>query len=293
MVTVRKRETSLEGLISQFEAGEDALYPMMTEDKNVIFKPKVTITQKDLDDIPELRQLREGIKVWENMLKTAKGKDVYTIKKILIEMRKDQYVIKNAFRQPIPSTNLTYSRSFIPLEENWSLGENGYPVAEGISLTNPKVCAAILKYYSALRADAAGNFEKDLWYLMEEFDHTATLALADYPLYERIVEYKIDGLTSNQIQKKIEEEFNIHYTIEYISALWTKKIPKMIAAKAEEEIIQFYYLNVKKGKYKYCKRCGTTKLMHPIYFAKNKPAKDGYYSICKECRSKATKEKHK
>lgn len=291
MVTVRKRETSLEGLVSQFEAGEDALYPMMTEDKNVIFRPKVAITQKDLDDIPELRQLRDAIKIWENMLKKTSGKNVYLIKKILIEMRKDQYVIKNAFRQPIPSTNLTYTRNFIPLADSWTLGENDLLEAKGVSLTNPKVCAAILKHYSALREDAAGNFEKDLWYVMEDFDHIATLALAPYPLYERIVEYKIDRLTSVQIQKKIEEEFNVNYTIEYISALWTKKIPKLIATKAEEEIIQFYYTNIKKGKYKYCKRCKTVKLMHPFYFAKNKPAKDGYYSICKECRSKASKEK--
>jgi hypothetical protein len=32
------------------------------------------------------------------MLKTAEGKDRFIIKKALIEMRKDQYIIKNAYR---------------------------------------------------------------------------------------------------------------------------------------------------------------------------------------------------
>ena len=34
MSTVNKRETSFEGLVSQFENGEDGIYNLMTEDKN-------------------------------------------------------------------------------------------------------------------------------------------------------------------------------------------------------------------------------------------------------------------
>ena len=34
MATVNKRETSYEGLVSQFENGEDGIYGIMTEDKN-------------------------------------------------------------------------------------------------------------------------------------------------------------------------------------------------------------------------------------------------------------------
>ena len=37
MTTVNKRETSLEGLVSQFENGEDGIYNLIKEDKNVIF----------------------------------------------------------------------------------------------------------------------------------------------------------------------------------------------------------------------------------------------------------------
>jgi len=34
LVTINKRETSFEGLVSQFENGEDGIYGIMTEDKN-------------------------------------------------------------------------------------------------------------------------------------------------------------------------------------------------------------------------------------------------------------------
>jgi hypothetical protein len=55
MTTVNKRETSFEGLVSQFENGEDGIYNLITENKNIIFQPKVTITKKDLEEIPPLK----------------------------------------------------------------------------------------------------------------------------------------------------------------------------------------------------------------------------------------------
>ena len=51
MMTVNKRETSFEGLVSQLENGEDGIYNLISENKNQIFQPKVTITKKDLEDI--------------------------------------------------------------------------------------------------------------------------------------------------------------------------------------------------------------------------------------------------
>lgn len=51
MMTVNKRETSFEGLVSQLENGEDGIYNLINENKNQIFQPKVTITKKDLDEI--------------------------------------------------------------------------------------------------------------------------------------------------------------------------------------------------------------------------------------------------
>jgi len=87
--TISTRETSFEGLVSQFENGEDGVYNLITKNKNVIFKPKVSITKKDLEEIPPLRQLRESITQWEAALKRAEGKKAYIIKKSLIEMRKD------------------------------------------------------------------------------------------------------------------------------------------------------------------------------------------------------------
>ena len=292
MMTVNKRECSFEGLVSQLENGEDGIYNLITDNKNQIFQPKVTITKKDLDEIQPLRQLREAINVWEAKLKVTEGKDAFVIKKALIEMRKDQYVIKNAYRRPIVPNKLTRSTHVITLpDETSSFDEEGYPIPKGVSLLNPVVCSAILCNYSRLKEDSFDRFEGDLYYLMLAFDEIADKALKEYPLYEKIVECKVDGLQNTQIQEILQMEFGIKHSLEYISSLWRKKIPKLIASQAEDEYLYWYYLNIEKGKYKKCSRCGQVKLAHNKYFSKNKTSRDGFYSICKKCRNSKNKTK--
>lgn len=291
MATVNSRETSFEGLVSQLENGEDGIYSLVNESKTIIFKPKVTITKKDVEEIPFLRELREGIKIWENKLKTAQGKDAFIIKKALIEMRKDQYIIKNAFRKPISFNKITHVSFPVKLEDSYEFDKEGYVIPKGVSLCDPKVCSAILCNYSRLKEDSYGHFDSDLYYIMESFDELSDIALKDYPIYDRIVLYKIDGMQNVDIQQALKEEFGTTHSIEYISSLWRKKIPALIASAAEDQILNHHYTMIEKGKYKKCSRCGQIKLAHNKYFSKNKTSKDGFYSICKSCRNSKTKAK--
>ena len=285
MATVNKRETSFEGLVAQLENGEDGIYNMITNNKNTIFQPKVMITKKDVEEVPGLKQLREAIKYWEERLKTASGRDAFIIKKAIIDLRKDQYILKDSWYKPIIPKNITRSRNFTPLDDDFSFDDEGYVVPKGVSLCDHKVVSAILCNYSLLKQESWGEFERDLWYVMYDFDQVADAALKDYPLYERIVEYKVDGLQNIDIQEKIQLEFGIKHSVEYISSLWRNKIPKLIASEAEDRLLYWYYLNEEKGKYKKCSRCGEIKLAHNKYFSKNKTSKDGFYSICKKCRN--------
>ena len=126
----------------------------------------------------------------------------------------------------------------------------------------------------------------DTWYFMEDFDNHCEKALRDYPLYERLVELKIDAKQNLEIQETLQLEFGIKHSVEYISSLWRNKIPKLIAAQAEDDFLDWWYLTQEKGTYKKCSRCGQIKLAHNKYFSKNKTSKDKFYSICKACRNK-------
>lgn len=292
LATINKRETSYEGLVSQLENGEDGIYNLTNDNKNTIFQPKVQITKKDLEDIPLLKQLREAIQYWENKMKTAQGRERYIIKRTIIDLRKDQYVIKNAYRRPIVLNKLTRSRTLLKMDDGYTFGEDGSIIPSGISFADPKIISTILCNYSGLKEAAWGEFEKDVWYLMYDFDNLADKALKPYPLYDKLVEYKIDGMKNNEIQQALQQEFGVYHTVEYLSSLWRNKIPKIIASCAEDEILDFHYLNEEKGTYKKCGRCGQVKLAHNKYFSKNISAKkECFYSICKECRNARAKQK--
>lgn len=295
MVTINKRETSFEGLISKFENGEDGIYNMIANDKNIIFTPKVSITQKDIEEIPELKTLRDAIEEVEKAEKAAKGKRKFLLKKQLIEMRQDQYVIKNAYKKPIYCINVIKSFSKLDLSENIYFDECGNAHSTGmISLFNPKHISALLCHYSKLKEQVWGSFASDSYYLMEDLDNLIEETLKEkHPMYYDLVIYKIDGLQNTEIQTLLQINHGIRHSVEYISSLWRNKIPKLLAEKQQEKYLIWYYTNVEYGKWKRCSRCGEVKLADNRFFSKNKTSRDGFYSICKECRNKKTAESKK
>ena len=291
-ITVTKREMSFEGLVGRLENGEDGIYNMIANDKNIIFQPKVSITPQDLEEMPELKKLHEAILKIEEQLKTARGKTAYKLRKQLIEMRKDQYVIKGSYKKPIYSMNLIKSASKIDLSEKVKEDkDNGTVSSDGlINFFNEKHISALLCNYSKLKEDSWDKFNNDMKWMMMDLDVLVDNALKEkYPLYYDIVIYKIDGKQNAEIQQLLYEKHGIKHSVEYISCLWRNKIPKLIAEQAQKDWLIWHYTFEDYGKWKRCSRCGQIKLAHNYYFSKNKTSRDGYYSICKECRNKKNK----
>ena len=289
MVTINKRETSYEGLVAKLENGEDGIYNFMTGgDKNILLVPKIQITEDDIAVIPGLKELREEIKKVENKQRAARGKQKFLLTKQLIEMRQDQYVLKSSYKPPVAMMKVTKSVNQIDLDEHITIDENGDPVSDClVSLFDPHHVCCLLCNYSKLKEDCWGHFDSDWWYLMEDFDNLSERALKeDYPILYDIMIYKIDGLQNKDIAARIKQDYDVSYSVEYLSAVWRKKIPKIIADKAKEEWIVWHYTCEEKGKWKRCSRCHEIKLAHPYFFTRNKTAKDGWYSMCKCCRNK-------
>lgn len=143
--------------------------------------------------------MREAIVMWEEKLKTATGRDAFIIKKTLIDLRKDQYVIKNAYRRPITLTKISHGKNLIMLDgEEW-VDEDGNVQSKGVSFCNPEVCSAFLCNYSKLKEDSYSNFESNTWYMIYDFENLVDKALAGNPVYMRLVECKIDGMQNIDI----------------------------------------------------------------------------------------------
>ena len=147
MTTVNKRETSLEGLTSKLENGEDGLYSLIANDKNIIFSPSVSITKEDIATIPMLAQLRTEIDKLAKQHFT--GKKAFLAKKMLIEMRQDQYIIKAAYKKTINFVRVLKGGPSPDWSEKIWLDEEGIIRHEGrVTLYDPNHISALLCNYS-------------------------------------------------------------------------------------------------------------------------------------------------
>ena len=292
-VTIDKRETSYEGLVSKFENGEDGVYNLINNDKNQYLIPKVEITEEDIAEVPGLAELRARIEKIEAQAKAATGKNKYILKKTAIEMRQEQYLLKEMWRQPHRSTVAGHSGgNRIEISDEVHFDKDGEPVSDAvITFFNPDHISAILCNYEILHTELAHKYNSDFHYLMRDFDKLMAKGLEPYPAYQTLVRGKIAGMTNNEVQELLIKEHDLHHTPEYISSLWRNKIPKILSEKAKEDYLIWHYTEVEYGKWKRCTRCGEVKLAHNRFFSKNNTSKDGFYSICKCCRNSKNKEK--
>jgi len=289
MVTVNKRETSYEALVEKLENGEDGVYNLMREDKNMLLSPKDPITQQDIDDIPQLKTLVDTIAVIEPMAKAAigQGKKAFILKKTVIQMRQDQYVIRNGAKEPSRANALVKSLARMNLSEYIYLDENQEVKSDGVvTLMNPHHVCALLVYYSILKEEIWDDLGQDMHFLLMDLENLVMQALYEkHPMLFDILLDKIDGKTNLEIQDHLDREYGIHHSVEYISSLWRNKIPKLVAEQARENWLLWYFTVEQKGQWKKCSRCGEIKLAHNRFFSRNKTSKDGFYSICKDCRN--------
>jgi hypothetical protein len=209
-------------------------------------------------------------------------------------MRKDQYILKNAYISPMNITPTARGSSKIDLSERRYIDEDGEPRSTGlISFFNPDHISALLCHYSALKLETKGHYSSDFFYLLEDFDNLLKRALYDHPMYRDIIEMKFANKTTAEIQKMVEEKYHETHSVQFISSLWRNKIPKLIAEREQNDFLIAYCRENKIGKWKRCSCCHEWKLATTRFFTKNRTSKDGFYSLCKECRRKKLLDKNK
>lgn len=283
-ITIDRRETSFEGLVEKFENGEDGIYNLITNDKNIIFQHKQEITDEDIATVPGLKELHDAILEVDAAAKAASGKKKYLLKKQLIEMRKDQYVLKNSYINPMRVLTGRGGRK-IDLSERKYLGADGLPQSDGlISFFKPEHVSALLCNFPALKFEMKGRFQNDFYYLIQDFEALLRRALLDYPVYNTVVQMKFLNKSNEEIREILQTKYNEVHSSQFISTLWRQKIPKIIAERAQEEFLIDYYKEHKPNSFKKCSCCQALKPAHSWFFSKNSTSKDGFYSLCKECR---------
>ena len=306
--TIAKREVSLEKFAENLAnrnsswnkdkiSSDDILYELAVNDKNILFMPKNSITQDDIETIPGMKELVAGIQNISDQIKKreANGENCGTLVKQLIELRLDQYELRAIYKKPIKFLNVRKSINNLDLTEKVVEGADGLPHSTGIiNLYTPAHISLLLGSYSKIKEECWDNFESDIHWLMEDLDNLIEKTFKkNFPMYYDLIIYKIDGKSNLEIQDQLAIDYNIRHTPEYLSALWRNKIPKMIAETASKEWLVWHYTEEAQEKKKKCSKCGQIKLANNVFFSKNNRSKDGWYSMCKECRNKKYKEAKK
>ena len=294
MKTIKEHETSYQALSAKFEAGADAVEALsqsrsLTNEK-ITRKPR-PITQRDLNEIPGLRDHLEGAQLWKEIQKSSTGRRAWIASKAFREDKALCYELRDQ-HQGVSLSSVPPTQSPLPQEQpvkEW-IEPDGSIHYEGASLMKKSLCRELLHSYIKLKGQNWGKFN-DMWFLIMDFEKLLFDALEPYPVYQLIVECKWSSLSNNDIVQELFWEFGKNYTPEYISNIYCNKIPELIADKAMDNFIDYWYMYEEKGKYKTCSCCGRVLIAHPRFFNRNSTSKDGFYSQCKTCRSKNRKKK--
>lgn len=205
---------------------------------------------------------------------------LYLTKHILIDMRRHQYYIKDAYKSAI---KFNHSDKPMPQKINWSA-----PVHVGgdqfveFDWENYKHVAALIKNYSGIRMD---NWEDPLsWGTIMIIDFDRYVDMADLtPVELQILISRIDGLTAQQINEELIKKFGRGYTNNYISLFASEKIPRKISLAAKR-----YRLKCDKNVTRaVCPKCGQEYPDDPCFF-KTMPDRS---VICKDCDKKRRKDR--
>lgn len=294
-VTIFKRQTSLEDTVASLSNGEDGLYSMIMNDRNLLLDNRAPITQEDIDTIPGIKQSLDSIKAMKRQLEGAHGHDRYVLNQQIIDTYKDIYSIKSSYTNTIAKAHINSQirhMAHMPLNENVTIDENGMPQSDGvISLLRADHIAFLLKYYSKLKGECWEDVASDMHWLLIDLEDVVVKALLpeNEVLFDLLV-WEIDGLTGAEIVRQMERKYGIVHSEQYFSTLWCKRIPKMVAETAQKKWLNWYYTfeHPEEAQWKICNTCGRKMLAHPLFFHKN-TSKDGFYSKCRECRSKKGK----
>lgn len=292
--TIDKRQISYEGLADKLENGEDGLYNIIRIDKNQILDPKDPITEEDIKTIPRLKECMDVIVSLKRQIETASKYQRKQLNQALIDTWKQAYLIKGSYNQigKVKSTSQIRTLATIPIPEEIYLDENQMPHSDKpLSLLNPEHISFLLQYYQILKQESWEDLHSDMHWHLIDLENTAAKALEEkYPLLWWLLIYKIDGLTNEQIQEKLYDQFGEWHSEQYYSTTWRNRIPRLIAEQYAQDYVVWYYSVVEKGYWKRCSKCGRLKLGHPLFYARN-TSKDGWYSQCKECKNRGRSRK--
>lgn len=339
--TYKKTEPiSLDSLLDSPTFNENLLRPIK---KSIYKKPKPVLDKEKVQFIPGMQELWAQIEKLQRTIDMNTGKiepdknfsplsqkDLYYLKHILVEKRKEQYLLKDSYFPTImaqPNKDYYYCE-IQDSQLNYPVFPRGIMVSENdIGFKNPRSCRGPNPVANDLEEDIAAAIASGKPYfsfldknhiyhlILNYWELRAAIAqIPDSPLYgllwtldfyiekahlseqqKLIVRDKKFKLPNKIIAQNLENELGITHQENYISTIWNK-ITGLIAGAAQLNYDEWLNKNFDKA-WKICNYCHQELLRDPRNFVKKNKASDGFTGRCKVCdkilRQKKKEEREK
>lgn len=236
-------------------------FPIFQLPKNFKKVKDLKVEKKDLEKYPPMKDYtdfyeylkEESKRLWntkglskEDMVRRSK------IKKILPEIKKDIIEVKKQLQMPII----------------WKapLKDNGGADYDELDMFDKNAIKMLLQIHKQI------DLQNDLSCILVDLDNLINNVEFTERQYE-VLELWRNGLTIENISKEL-------YVKENTVSITLDRAIDSIVKQYEKEYEEWYYLNIRKGTYKKCSKCGEVKLISQF----DKKGKQGLQSRCKKCR---------
>ena len=248
------------GLDMNYGENISEAFPIFQLPKNFKKVKDLKVEKKDLEKYPPMKDYtdfyeylkEESKRLWntkglskEDMVRRSK------IKKILPEIKKDIIEVKKQLQMPII----------------WKapLKDNGGADYDELDMFDKNVVKMLLQVHKQV------DLQDDLSCILVDLDNLINNIKFTERQYE-VLELWRNGLTIENISKELHVKENT------VSITLDRAIDSIIK-QYEKEYEEWYYLNIRKGTYKKCSKCGEVKLISQ--FSKNGNRLRGN---CKDCK---------
>ena len=248
------------GLDMNYGENISEAFPIFQLPKNFKKVKDLKVEKKDLEKYPPMKDYtdfyeylkEESKRLWntkglskEDMVRRSK------IKKILPEIKKDIIEVKKQLQMPII----------------WKapLKDNGGADYDELDMFDKNVIKMLLQIHKQI------DLQNDLSCILVDLDNLINNVEFTKRQYE-VLELWRNGLTIENISKEL-------YVKENTVSITLSRAIDSIIKQYEKEYEEWYYLNIRKGTYKKCSKCGEVKLISQ--FSKNGNRLRGN---CKDCK---------
>lgn len=295
------------------------------KEKNRYRNIKPKIDRKKDYDIPTIQELWETIDYYQYLVDCNTGKindpsarklsqlELYKIKHMIIDLRRQQFTLKDIFKPTICLFGTTAKKSYynydssIPWDlenSNFSIAPLGVFIGQDQKFLNPREYRGeeyqynskakyiidfrelehiyyLLENYEDLRIMGENNPESTINFLLDTLNFYIELANLSESK-KLILDYKKKRISNEVIKEELFRKYGLTHSANYISTLWKQKICGAIAEAAK--LHYDYYLNRNKPfAWKKCNQCGKIKLKDTREFMRKSRSSDGLSNKCKEC----------